>query len=96
MAKPTGLVRAGTALTFHTGVFDERETDGPFLVLKDFEKRAVVAAYRAACAARVAPLDTSPSDYGFREWLVRDGYIGAFEHAEDWYLGNRDFDPDLI
>lgn len=85
-------IEAGTVLAFCGGEYSDKWTTGPFNVLRDFDQREAVDAFRAQF--KPEHQWDEPSEDRFIAWLTANGYIVDAPKSFSWYVGSYgDFTP---
>ena len=86
MRDQTPIIPAGILLTLDEGEYSDKVYHGPFRVVKDIDKAAVLAAFRAQWTPD-NDYDDDPSPHEFMAYLGREGYI-VDEDSTSWYIGS--------
>ena len=87
------IIKAGTILTTERGIYSDFSYDGPFVVLKDFDQKAVADDYVNQHKPQYS-IDR-PDKWGFLNYLSVNGYIGEDFPKYAWYLGEYYFEPQI-
>jgi hypothetical protein len=86
------IIEAGTILALCGGEYSDKWTTGPFEVVKDFDQKEVVDAYRE----QFSPKNEydEPDETGFIAWMMASNYIRDVPLSYSWYVGSYgDFSP---
>lgn len=78
-------IEKGTILAFCGGEWSDKWTTGPFNVLRDFDQKEVVDAFRAQFKPDYEGDEASESE--FIAWLTLNGYIADVPKSYRWYVG---------
>lgn len=78
-------IPAGNPLTLIEGEYSDTIYHGPFRVVKDIDKVAVLAAFRAQWTPS-DEYEDGPEPHDFMAYLAREGFI-VDDESVSWYIG---------
>lgn len=92
----------GDVLILERGEYNDYTYDGPFRVIKPFDRTEVAKQFGAEWQPELGQRDEyeNPDPGDFSAWLAKNGYIENV-YIEDlsgvvtWYVGAYSFDPQL-
>ena len=90
------IITRGTTLILSKGSYSDYNIIGPYMVIKDFNKRETYHSYMKDWAMRETKTEEEPNYTEFIAWLILHQYIDPDIKSYEWWLGDYgELDPYL-